>query len=80
MVGEAVCGEEECKNKCKGACTRPLDCEHLCGGVRGETVCLPCLEVSGSAGTGGRGGTGGRMAFLPGSRKDMRQKAIYARW
>ena len=56
-VAKAVCGDADCKRKCKGACTRPLDCGHLCGGVRGETVCLPCLEVSAEGqvaeGTGG---------------------------
>lgn len=25
------------------ACTRTLDCSHVCGGIKGEMNCLPCL-------------------------------------
>jgi E3 ubiquitin-protein ligase MYCBP2 len=28
----------------KIACERILECGHLCGGVRNETKCLPCLQ------------------------------------
>lgn len=27
----------------KEACSRVLPCNHLCGGVRSERTCLPCL-------------------------------------
>lgn len=26
------------------ACVRTSDCGHLCGGLKGETTCLPCLH------------------------------------
>ena len=36
---------EECQARLEGACTRTLrPCGHPCGGVRGETTCLPCLR------------------------------------
>ena len=28
----------------RNACTKLLSCGHWCGGVRGETECLPCLQ------------------------------------
>ncbi|CAI5999912.1 unnamed protein product [Closterium sp. NIES-65] len=39
-----VCGEEQCREKLKAACTRTSPCGHPCGGVRGEVQCLPCLQ------------------------------------
>ena len=39
----AVCGSGECKEKIEQACSKTLGCGHPCGGVRGETECLPCL-------------------------------------
>lgn len=34
------------------ACSRALPCGHLCGGVRGERGCLPCLHGCARADTG----------------------------
>lgn len=28
----------------KNACTKHNSCGHMCGGIVGETVCLPCLH------------------------------------
>ncbi|CAH2036091.1 unnamed protein product, partial [Iphiclides podalirius] len=38
-----VCAEEQCQEFGRDACTRVLVCGHVCGGVRGESRCLPCL-------------------------------------
>jgi len=41
-----VCQGPECKSKLSEGCSRLLGCGHWCGGVAGETECLPCLHVS----------------------------------
>ncbi|KAJ8737500.1 hypothetical protein PYW08_000095 [Mythimna loreyi] len=38
-----VCADQQCQEHGKEACTRVLPCNHLCGGVRTERTCLPCL-------------------------------------
>ncbi|XP_013162054.1 PREDICTED: E3 ubiquitin-protein ligase MYCBP2 isoform X3 [Papilio xuthus] len=38
-----VCAEEQCQELANEACSRVLPCGHVCGGVRGESTCLPCL-------------------------------------
>lgn len=38
-----ICNNEDCKRFAKVACTKILDCNHLCHGIRDEDVCLPCL-------------------------------------
>ncbi|KAJ8916893.1 hypothetical protein NQ315_013361, partial [Exocentrus adspersus] len=38
-----VCADHECQEYAKTACTKILNCGHMCGGVLGETKCLPCL-------------------------------------
>ena len=48
-VGEGTaatlaCGDPECAPRGAIACTERLGCGHLCGGVRGEEACLPCLD------------------------------------
>ncbi len=40
-----VCQGPECKSKLAQGCSRLLACGHWCGGVAGETECLPCLHV-----------------------------------
>lgn len=40
-----VCAAKECRKRALLSCTRSLECGHHCGGVRGERLCLPCLEV-----------------------------------
>ncbi|GJP38579.1 hypothetical protein CLOM_g23019 [Closterium sp. NIES-68] len=39
-----VCGEDQCRERLRGACTRVGPCGHACGGVSGELQCLPCLH------------------------------------
>jgi hypothetical protein len=40
-----VCSQEACYALANLSCGKPLaDCSHTCGGVCGESVCLPCLE------------------------------------
>ncbi|CAG9138191.1 unnamed protein product [Plutella xylostella] len=38
-----VCADQQCQDHGKESCARVLPCGHLCGGVRGEKTCLPCL-------------------------------------
>lgn len=40
-----VCDAKDCRKRARLSCTRSLECGHHCGGVRGERLCLPCLEV-----------------------------------
>ncbi|CAB3259020.1 unnamed protein product [Arctia plantaginis] len=39
-----VCADQQCQEHGKEACPRVLSCGHLCGGVRNERACLPCLH------------------------------------
>jgi E3 ubiquitin-protein ligase MYCBP2 len=39
-----VCDAKDCRKRARLSCTRTLECGHHCGGVRGERLCLPCLE------------------------------------
>lgn len=45
-----VCADEECVGKRELSCQRMLPCGHPCGGVRGESTCLPCLYGCGGGG------------------------------
>ncbi|XP_033631426.1 E3 ubiquitin-protein ligase MYCBP2-like isoform X2 [Asterias rubens] len=40
----SVCDDPDCQKHIKNACTKTLPCGHLCGGVKDEDVCLPCLH------------------------------------
>merc|ERR1712232_1370355 len=42
---DAVCNDPFCINAAKNVCTKRLPCGHVCCGIRGEEVCLPCLEA-----------------------------------
>ncbi|GMT09517.1 hypothetical protein PFISCL1PPCAC_813, partial [Pristionchus fissidentatus] len=42
LVG--ICAEEECLAMQEIACDKSKDCGHLCGGVKGEAACLPCMK------------------------------------
>ncbi|XP_046440285.1 E3 ubiquitin-protein ligase MYCBP2-like isoform X2 [Daphnia pulex] len=45
-----VCSEPDCVEYSRNACLKTLGCGHPCGGVRGESECLPCLfRCSGSS-------------------------------
>nr|XP_022909947.1 E3 ubiquitin-protein ligase MYCBP2 isoform X2 [Onthophagus taurus] len=39
-----VCADQECQDYALSACQKLLTCGHMCGGVQGEAVCLPCLH------------------------------------
>ncbi|KAJ8937845.1 hypothetical protein NQ318_022263 [Aromia moschata] len=39
-----VCADHECQEYGRTACCKLLSCGHMCGGVLGETKCLPCLH------------------------------------
>src|SRR5699024_7181335 len=39
-----ICRSEECQKFAGQACTKVLECNHLCYGILGESVCLPCLH------------------------------------
>uniref|UniRef100_H2YTX0 RCR-type E3 ubiquitin transferase n=1 Tax=Ciona savignyi TaxID=51511 RepID=H2YTX0_CIOSA len=41
-----VCSEESCQAHSAMACTKTHGCGHMCGGVREEERCLPCLHSS----------------------------------
>lgn len=39
-----VCSEPECQSYASTACSKIHPCGHLCGGVKDEETCLPCLH------------------------------------
>ncbi|XP_018570490.1 E3 ubiquitin-protein ligase MYCBP2-like [Anoplophora glabripennis] len=39
-----ICADHECQEYGKMACNKLLNCGHICGGVLGESRCLPCLH------------------------------------
>lgn len=39
-----VCADHECQENAKIACNKVHSCGHICGGVRNERTCLPCLH------------------------------------
>ena len=39
-----VCNDDFCMTSARTVCQKRLPCGHLCCGIRGEKVCLPCLE------------------------------------
>ena len=45
-VGESerVCERDECQQAEQEACDQQHPCGHYCGGYRGESHCLPCLQ------------------------------------
>jgi len=43
LVPGAVCSQPECLEHSRNACSKTLSCGHLCGGIRSEERCLPCL-------------------------------------
>lgn len=40
-----VCADAQCQEHATDACSKTKSCGHPCGGVAGETQCLPCLQV-----------------------------------
>jgi len=44
LVPGRVCSQPDCLEHCRNVCTKTLSCGHLCGGIRDETECLPCLH------------------------------------
>ncbi len=43
-VMDSLCGDKECVEHSRNACEKVLSCGHFCGGIRGESTCLPCLH------------------------------------
>uniref|UniRef100_A0A1I7W188 RCR-type E3 ubiquitin transferase n=1 Tax=Loa loa TaxID=7209 RepID=A0A1I7W188_LOALO len=41
---DGLCNYEECRNFATFACQQQLSCGHICGGIRDEEVCLPCIQ------------------------------------
>ncbi|XP_031781072.1 E3 ubiquitin-protein ligase MYCBP2 isoform X6 [Nasonia vitripennis] len=39
-----ICSDHECQEHAKNACSKVHSCGHICGGVRDERPCLPCLH------------------------------------
>lgn len=39
-----VCADHDCQEHAKNACSKVHTCGHICGGVRNEKACLPCLH------------------------------------
>lgn len=39
-----VCSDPDCQAFAENACTKTLSCGHLCGGIKNEESCLPCLH------------------------------------
>ncbi|MCP9259804.1 MYCB2 [Dirofilaria immitis] len=41
---DGLCNHEECHQVATFACQRQLSCGHICGGIRDEEICLPCMH------------------------------------
>ncbi|RLU26230.1 hypothetical protein DMN91_000023 [Ooceraea biroi] len=39
-----ICADHDCQEHAKNACNKVHSCGHICGGVRNERACLPCLH------------------------------------
>ncbi|XP_063987126.1 E3 ubiquitin-protein ligase MYCBP2 isoform X2 [Diachasmimorpha longicaudata] len=39
-----ICSDHDCQEHAKNACSKIHPCGHICGGVRNEKTCLPCLH------------------------------------
>ncbi|GLH12994.1 E3 ubiquitin-protein ligase highwire [Gryllus bimaculatus] len=39
-----VCADHECQEHARHACSKVHSCGHMCGGIKGESTCLPCLH------------------------------------
>ncbi|XP_043522651.1 E3 ubiquitin-protein ligase highwire-like [Frieseomelitta varia] len=39
-----ICADHDCQEHGKNACSKVHVCGHICGGVRNESSCLPCLH------------------------------------
>ncbi|XP_076245488.1 MYC binding protein highwire [Calliopsis andreniformis] len=39
-----ICADHDCQEHAKNACSKVHTCGHICGGVRNEKACLPCLH------------------------------------
>lgn len=50
---ELVCTGAECLGKMAESCRKVLPCGHPCGGVVGETSCLPCVQGCDGGGVDG---------------------------
>ncbi|XP_047115899.1 E3 ubiquitin-protein ligase highwire-like [Schistocerca piceifrons] len=39
-----ICADQDCQEHARNACNKIHACGHMCGGIKGETKCLPCLH------------------------------------
>lgn len=39
-----ICSDHDCQEHSKNACNKTHPCGHVCGGIRNERPCLPCLH------------------------------------
>ncbi|XP_014476552.1 PREDICTED: E3 ubiquitin-protein ligase MYCBP2 isoform X4 [Dinoponera quadriceps] len=39
-----ICADHDCQEHANNACNKVHSCGHICGGVRNERTCLPCLH------------------------------------
>ncbi|XP_035719406.1 E3 ubiquitin-protein ligase MYCBP2-like isoform X2 [Vespa mandarinia] len=39
-----ICADHDCQEHAKNACNKVHPCGHICGGVKNEKTCLPCLH------------------------------------
>ncbi|XP_032681444.1 E3 ubiquitin-protein ligase MYCBP2 isoform X13 [Odontomachus brunneus] len=39
-----ICADHDCQEHSNNACNKVHSCGHICGGVRNERTCLPCLH------------------------------------
>nr|CAD7443817.1 unnamed protein product [Timema bartmani] len=39
-----ICADQECQEHARNACSKLHPCGHMCGGIKGEATCLPCLH------------------------------------
>nr|CAD7431359.1 unnamed protein product [Timema monikensis] len=39
-----ICADQECQEHARNACSKLHPCGHMCGGIKGEVTCLPCLH------------------------------------
>ncbi|XP_065222944.1 E3 ubiquitin-protein ligase MYCBP2 isoform X3 [Planococcus citri] len=44
LSDDGICYDEECQQHATNACINIHSCGHICGGIKGEDVCLPCLH------------------------------------
>ncbi|KAG8222416.1 hypothetical protein J437_LFUL004875 [Ladona fulva] len=60
-----VCADHECQEHARNACSKLHPCGHLCGGIAGESPCLPCLHGCVPTQTSARSPTSPSSLYAP---------------